>query len=305
MQSTTITIGQEVWITGGLDKDKKGTVVGGGFGVYQVELDSETKTFDRTNVTTTNPKSHSVPLPPNFLPTEFKVGDVVEIHGYGATTYNGIKGKIIRLPTSTSYRNGGDKRYGIAATNGNKYFFEAEYLRKVAKKARIVGEEISHEAVRIGDTIRTDLRTTDGTYSQLSSKEGRVTRIVSSGSMAGKEPCQVFSFSTERNHGLTFGIPAEKITLLEAAVDPYIAIVDNLAAGTVVINEKSTGEVLSYVKSLPFCGTPQWHVVSSVSKRSSSFVGDADVIEALNNGAEIVHKVRKPVTQIVPPPPAF
>lgn len=311
MQSTTVNIGQEVWITGGLDKDKKGTVVGGGFGVYQVELDSETKTFDRTNVSTTNPKSHAVPLPPNFIPSDFKMGELVEVHGHSGS-YDGIKGKVVRLPTSTSHRTG-DPRYAIEVTGkGNKSFeighrlhFEPHNLRTPVKKARIVGDEISHEDVQIGDKIRTEIRSTDGNYSQLSSKEGRVSRITKRLNASGLEPWAIYSFGSDRHHGLTFGNRDEKIILLEAAVDPYIAIVEGLASGSVVTHERESGTVLTYVKSVPFLAQSQWHVISSHSNRSSTFVDDQEIIEALNNGAEIVHKVRKPAKQVVPPPPPF
>lgn len=314
MQSTTVTIGQEVWITDGLDRGKKGVVLSGGWGVYQIELDSETKTYDRHSVSTTNPKSHSVPLPPNFLPTEFKIGDKVEVYGDAAGyRYNGMEGTIIRLPTSTSYRNGGDIRYGIEITGrsgfsykiGNRIFFEPDTLRKRAKTERIVGNEIGHEDVQIGDTIRTELRSTDGTYNQLSTKEGRVSRITKKLYTTGLEPWASYSFATEKHHGLTFGQADEKITLLEIAVDPYVAIVENLAAGTVVVHERESGEVLTYVKSLPFAKQSQWHSVSSQTNRSSTFVDDRDVIDALNNGAEIVHKVRKPAKQPIPVPPPF
>lgn len=304
MQSTTVITGQEVWITGGLDKDKRGVVVGDGFGVYQVQLDAEVKTFDRANVSTTDPKNHSVPLPPNFIPSEFKIGDLVEVHGHNKH-YNGTKGKIVRLPTSTSYSNGGDVRYAIDPDNGNRFFFEAKYLRKPAKKVRYVGDEIGHEDVRIGDTILTELRTSDGTYSQLSSKQGRVARITKRAYATGLKPYEIYSFASEKHHGLTFGQRDEKITLLEVAPDPFIAIVGNLAAGTVVVHEKDSEAVLTYVKSLPFANRSQWHVLSSHSNRSSTFVDDKDVIDALNNGAEIVHKVRKKTAQVIPPPPPF
>lgn len=305
MRSTTIEIGQEVWITGGLDRDKKGVVIGGGFGIYQVQLDSETKNFDRSNVSTTNPKNHSVPLPPNFIPCKFKVGDPVEVHGFGGV-YDGIKGKVVRLPTSTSYRNGGDPRYGVEGdTISNRLYFEEHTLRTPVEKIRRVGGEIRHEDVRIGDTIRTELRTSDGTYSQLSSKQGKVARILKASNPVGMAPCAVYSFSTEKHHGLTFGQTNEKITLLETAPDPFIAIVGNLAAGTVVVHEKDSEAVLTYVKSLPFINQSQWHVLSSHSNRSSTFVDDKDVIDALNNGAEIVHKVRKKTAQVIPPPPPF
>lgn len=304
MQSTTVIIGQEVWITGGLDKDKRGVVVGGGFGVYQVQLDVETKTFDRHNVSTTNPKNHAVPLPPNFIPCKFKVGDPVEVHGFGGV-YDNIKGKIARLPTSTSYRNGGDPRYGVEGdTISNRLYFEEHNLRTPVEKVRYVGDEIGHEDVRIGDTILTELRTSDGTYSQLSSKQGRVARITKRAYATGLKPYEIYSFASEKHHGLTFGQRDEKITLLEIAPDPYIAIVKGLAAGSVVVHEKDSGTVLTYVKSLPF-EERQWHVVSSHSSRSSTFVDDKDVIEALNNGAEIVHKVRKKTAPVIPPPPPF
>lgn len=306
MRSVTVEIGQEVWITGGLDRGKKGVVVDGGFGVYQVQLDSETKTFDRANVSTTNPKNHSVPLPPNFIPTKFKIGDPVEIHGFGATNYNGIKGKIVRLPTSTSYHNGGDPRYAIKGdTIPNRLYFEEHNLRTPVEKVRHVGDEIRHEDVQIGDTILTELRSSDGTYSQLSSKQGKVARITKRSNTTGLEPCAIYSFASEKHHGLTFGHTNEKITLLEVAPDPFIAIVDNLAAGTVVVHEKDSEAVLTYVKSLPFVNQSQWHVLSSHSNRSSTFVDDRDVIDALNNGAEIVHKVRKKAAQVIPPPPPF
>lgn len=305
MRSTTIEFGQEVWITGGLDKDKKGVVVGGGFGIYQVQLDSETKNFDRSNVSTTNPKNHSVPLPPNFIPTKFKVGDLVEIHGFGGV-YDGIKGKIARLPTSTSYRNGGDPRYGVEGdTISNRLYFEEHNLRTPVEKIRYVGDEIRHEDVKIGDTILTELRTSDGTYSQLSSKQGRVARITKRTHTTGLKPYEIYSFASEKHHGLTFQQRDEKITLLEIAPDPFIAIVDSLAAGTVVVHEKDSDAVLTYVKSLPFINQSQWHVLSSHSNRSSTFVDDKDVIDALNNGAEIVHKVRKKTAQVIPPPPPF
>ncbi len=309
MKSSTIFNGQEVWITGGLDNGKKGVVIGGGWGVYSVQLDAETKTFEQHSVSTVNPKSHNVPLPPSFIPSEFKIGDPVEVYDHPAGEhYNGLKGTIVRLPTSTSYRNGGDPRYGIEVTGkgnkkysiGNRIFFEAQHLRKPTKKVRYVGDEIGHEDVQIGDTIRTELRSTDGTYSRLSTKEGRVSRIAKKLHATGLEPWAIYSFATEKHHGLTFGMYDEKITLLEIAVDPYVAIVENLAAGTVVVHEKESGAVLTYVKSLPFATQSQWHVVSSHSNRSSTFVDDRDVIDALNNGAEIVHKVRKPKPVPVP-----
>lgn len=312
MRSTTLTHGQEVWITGGLDKGKKGVVIGGGFGVYQIQLDAETKTYDMSSVSTTNPKSHTVPLPPSFIPSEFKIGDAVEVHEHPAGDfYNGLKGTITRLPTSTTYRNGGDVRYGIEVTGqgnrdftiGNRLFFEPQQLRKPVKKVRYVGDEISHENVQIGDTILTELRSSDGTYSQLSSKQGKVSRITKKLRAIELEPWAIYSFATEKHHGLTFNLPDEKITLLEIAADPYVAIVENLAAGTVVINEKADGEVLTYVKSLPFVNQSQWHVLSSHTNRSSTFIDDRDVIEALNNGAEIVHKVRKPAKRDIPLPP--
>ncbi len=308
MKSSIIFNGQEVWITGGLDKGKKGIVIGGGWGVYSIQLDSETKTYDRHSVSTTNPKSHNVPLPPSFIPSEFKIGDLVEVNDHPAGHhYNGLKGKIIRLPTSTSYRNGGDPRYGMEITGkgsttysiGNRIFFEAPHLRKPVKKVRYVGDEIGHEDVQIGDTVRTELRSTDGTYSHTSTKQGKVFRITEN-TAAGSTPWQIYSFENERNHGLTFGQAHEKITLLEISVDPYVAIVENLAAGTVVVHERESGEVLTYVKSLPFAKQSQWHSVSSQNNASSTFVDDRDIIDALNNGAEIVHKVRKPKPVAVP-----
>lgn len=304
MQSTTVIHGQEVWITGGPDKDRKGVVIGGGFGAYEVQLDAEVKIFDRHNVSTTNPKNRSVPLPPNFIPSEFQIGDRVEVHGHHSH-YNGTRGKIVRLPTSTTYHNGGDLRYAIDPDNGNRFYFEARYLRKPEKKVRHVGDEIGHEYVQIGDKIRTELRTTDGTYSQLSSKEGRVSRITKKLNPVGLEPWAIYSFSTEKHHGLTFGQRDEKIILLEAAPDPYVAILEGLAAGSVVVHEKESGTVLTYVKSLPFLKDSQWHEISSHSTHSSAFVEDSDIIKALNNGAEFVHKVRKKTTPVIPPPPAF
>jgi hypothetical protein len=190
-------------------------------------------------------------------------------------------------------------------TNGDRLFFTSATLRKPVEKVRYVGDEIGHEDVQIGDTILTELRTSDGTYSRLSTKQGKVARITKKLYSEGLEPWAVYSFATEKHHGLTFGMADEKITLLEIAPDPYVAIVENLAAGTVVVHERDGGEVVTYIKSLPFVNQTQWHCLSSQSNRSSTFVGDRDVIEALNNGAEIVHKVRKPVKKWVATPPSF
>jgi len=310
MQSTTVNIGQKVWITSGLDKGKEGTVLEGGWGVYSVKLDAETKTFDRNSVTTEDPKSHTIPLPPNFLPTEFKMGDKVEVHEHKAgDMYNGLKGVIVRLPTSTSYRYGGDPRYGMEVrgqgnkefTIGNRLYFEPQHLRKPVEKERYVGDEIGHDAVQIGDTIRVELRSSDGDYAHTSTKTGKVARIVKRVNTDGLEPWDIYSFANKSHHGLNFQSRNERVYLLEIAVDPYVEIVNNLGAGTIVILEKDTGEILTFVKSLPFTKQSQWHKVSSSSSHSSTFVDDRDIIELLGRGAKIVHKVRK-VKYPSPPP---
>jgi hypothetical protein len=303
--------GQEVWITGGLDRGKKGIVVSSSWGVCSVKLDSETKTYDKGSVSTTDPKTHNVPLPPSFIPSEFKIGDTVEVHGHPAGDhYNGIKGTVTRLPTSTSYRNGGDLRYEFEVTGkgstaysiGKGMYFEPQWLRKAAKAERIVGYQINHRDVQIGDTIRVELHTKKGRYSKSFVKEGKVSAI-STKLKPVKDDYDTYSFRSSEDGWsdvLNYNEKDEQIFLVEAAKDPYIEIVENLGAGTVIVHEKETGEVLSYIKSLPFIRQSQWHVISSQTNRSSTFVDDLEIINALNDGAKIVHKVRKPKLVAVP-----
>jgi len=301
MKYEEVTPGQEVWIIGNCrDKGKRGVVESKGWGAVRVVLD-DVKLFDASSLSTADPAKPSVPLPPNFIPSEFKLRDLLEVTDNTLKTFNGIRGNVIKLPTSTSRRNSGDNRYHLSVTDpagshykvGTTLCFEADNLKKVDEKPRrIEGIEIGHEDVQIGDTIRTELRTTDGTYSHAFIKEGKVARIATDDCYT--QPWSFYSFATDRNHGLTFAQAHEKITLLKAAEDPYVAIVENLAAGTVIIHERDGGEVLTYVKSLPFVRQTQWHILSSMSNRSSTFVDDQTIINALNNGAEIVHKVRKP-----------
>jgi hypothetical protein len=297
-----------VWVTNGQHKGKKGRIVSKGWGMLSVALDNldETVAFGAESLTNKDPLAQTVPLPPNFIPTEFKLGDVVEVTGHSYSHYNGIRGEVVRLPTSTSYRNGGDRRYQIKVTGkgrsdhriGNDLFFEGAVLAKYVKPERVEGQEISHDDVKIGDEIKVEIVTTTGRYKQSSMKQGKVTSITKRLQPTGDAHID-YAFRTSDGIGwsgpLNFGAKEEKITLIKIAEDPFIAIVNGLAAGTVVILEKDSGEVLSFVKSKDYGGSGQWHKVSSLSSYSSTFVDDRDIIDLLNNGAEIVHKVRKPV----------
>lgn len=306
MNDEEIRHGSTVWIKNGLNKGRKGTVVTKGFGSVSVVLEGETKVFILGDVTTKNP-AHTVPLPPNFIPADYEIGDLVEVSGHPNGTFNGIEGKITRLPTSTSYSNGGDKRYEVEVTvpNGSIYpagtslYFEPKVLKKAVQKPRIEGNTIKHEDVIIGDTIRVELRSSKGSYSQLSTKEGKVNAIstkLNHTNLAAYEHYQFRTSNEEGGYMLNYGHKDEKIFLVKAAEDPWKAIVAGLTSGTVVVRENDNGSVSVFVKAPPSMGSSQWHVMNSLSTRSSSFVTDSDILRILNEGnAEFVHKVRKPV----------
>lgn len=306
MEYVDTTPGLDVWIIRGTHKGKKGTITAKGWGVVTVNVGGEHTAFSPESLTTKDPEASKVPLPPSFIPCEFKLGDIVEVSNHGNGSYNGIRGEVVRLPTSVSYRNGGDKRYRIKVTGqgtssysiGNDLYFEGSSLKKYVAGERIEGYEINHEDVKVGDEIRVELKSSKGGYSQISVKQGKVTAISRRLQSTGN-PCTDYTFRTSDGAGwtgsLNYGAKEEKIFLLKAAEDPFIAIVDGLAAGTVVVLEEDSGKVLTFVKSVDYVNQTQWHKVSSQSKYSSTFVSDSDIIEVLNNGAEIVHKVRKPV----------
>lgn len=294
---------QEVWVKSGEYKGRKGRVDMKGFGVVNVRFDSETKSFTPDNLTTENPQT--VPLPPNFLPLDHKIGDRVEVSGHGYNPFNGITGTVTKLPTSTTYRNGGEKRYRISVTDGGKssytagdvLYFEPATL-KAAKPQRVEGEEIEHADVQINDVIRVELRSGSGGYTQTSMKEAKVGVITKRLHPEYSHPSQVYIFKTSISDGnclLNYGHKNEKITLVKAAENPWKAIIDGLQAGTVVVRTNADScSTSTFVKSPDVHGSSQWHVMHSGSTRSSSFVTDSDVIRVLSEAdAEIVHKVHR------------
>ena len=302
MNYETLHSGQEVWITSGVDKGRKGVITGSGLVGTSVQLDAENKFFDRTKITTKNPQT--VPLPPNFLPLDFKIGDRVEVVGHPYVTFNGITGTVTKLPTATTYAHGGEKRYTILVTDGrNSVYakgdvlcFEPHTLRS-AHPVRIEGKEIAHADVKLNDVILVEFRSGSGDYKQLSSKEGRVAQISQKNNpAAGEHPSRIYTFRASYKDGgyaLNYNHADEKIILVKAAADPYVALLKDLKAGTTVVKENANGSVTTYVKASDCFKQSQWHVIVSLSTRSSSFVTDEDVVKALNEGAEFVHKVRK------------
>lgn len=302
MNYETFYSGQDVWITEGVDKGRKGVITGTGFGGFTIQLDAEKKFFARTKITTKNPQN--VPLPPNFLPLDHKVGDTVVVSGHPFTAFNGITGTVTKLPTSTTYAHGGDKRYALVITDGGKsayvqgdvLLFEPQNLKK-ACAVRIEGKEIAHADVRINDVILVEYRSGAGNYKQLSSKEGKVASITRKNNPAlGEHPASIYTFNAPAADGgytLNYNNKAEKVILVKGAEDPYVAILKGLLPGTTIVKENPNGSVTTYVRAPDAFKESQWHVVQSLSTRSSVFISDADVIKALNNGAEFVHKVRK------------
>jgi hypothetical protein len=244
--------------------------------------------------------SKSIPLPPNFLPLEHKVGDKVVVKGFYLSNYNDVVGVVERVPTSLSGPLFSSRAYRIRALKSTAYpdaplDFLPEFLH--AHSTRVEGEEIAHKVVRIGDTIRVTHSTTMGRYTQSSVREGVVSSITYSLEPKGKKPWEHYIFrGWEEGKGvaLNFQTENEIITLVKAAEDPWKAIVEGLTAGTVVVRENKNGSTTTYVKAPDWHTSSQWHIVSSLSTKSSTFVSDSDVIEILGTGeAEIVHKVRK------------
>lgn len=303
MDYTRLGYGQEVWIKSGPDKGRKGSVVSKGFGMVNVKLDAETKSFGADSLTAQNPQT--VPLPPNFLPLDYKLGDTVEVQCHGYMRFNGIVGTVDRLPTSTTYQNGGDMRYRIKVTDGKDMneagdflYFEPHNLKEAAPKTkRVEGEEIAHADVQINDVIRVEVSSGERAkgYKQVSSKEGTVAFIRrTSNAPSFMHDSQIYTFKTGADDGsftLNYAHKDEKITLVKAAPNPFVKIVKDLKPGSVVNLVKSTGEVLTYIKARDWLNQSQWHKVSSMSQVSSCFVTDEDVVAVIDLGAKIVHKV--------------
>jgi hypothetical protein len=295
---------QTVWITDGIDKGKRGKVEYTGFGSVSVVLDGESKVYTKSSVTTKDP--NSIPLPPNFIPNTFKVGDKVVVNSESSPQFTGIEGYVKTVPNSVA-TGGMGRTYTIRVTKANgksghdvgeHVYILPQSLSLVPKAERIEGEEIAREDVRVGDTIRTTITSEGNGYTQTSSKEGKVTKIVTNPSKTN------FIFYATNTNTLNYGANDEVITLVKRGEDPYVQILKDLSNGTVVSLEKGEGgEVMTYIKSVPWGSTSQWHLTSSASGRSSTFVTEEEVVDILSRGvAEIVHKVRKPVISVPAPP---
>lgn len=239
-----------------------------------------------------------VPLPPNFLPNKFKVGDRVETM-HPQSNYRGIIGKVTKTPSSTDRLAGYSARaYHISvlhAPRGNYspgyvLHFMEEGLKEAPAPPRIEGEEIAREDVKIGDTIRTTITSEGNGYKQVSSKEGKVTKIMTNPSKTN------FIFYANDTNTLNYGANNEVITLIKKGESPWTTILNGLTAGSVVVYEKSEGRTITYVKSADGFGSlskDNWHEINNNISASSTKVPEAEVLKALEDGAEIVHKVRK------------
>lgn len=284
--------GSTVWIKDGLDKGRKGVVDVKGFGQVWVVLEGETKVFSQTSVTTKDP--NHIPLPPNFLPLDFKVGDKVEVSGHRNDSFNGIVGTVIGLP-SYHTRTGdiSDNRYKIrVSTSPQILWFAPELLKAAAPAERIEGNEIAHEDVQVGDTISVRIEATQHGVKEVNEREGVVASVSHSGSNGrhrffARKPCGNYA-------PLNFLEGSETVVLLKKGESPNVAVVKELAAGTVIVKDSVIdGSVSTYVKSLNWHTDSQWHSVNSRSSISSTFVTDNEIVRLLDNGAKIVHTVKK------------
>jgi hypothetical protein len=247
----------------------------------------------------------TVPMPPNFLPLDFKIGDSVEVAKHPFKSFNGIIGTVTKLPTSTSYSNNGDKRYRVTVTDrgksaysvGDTMCFEPAVLQK-ACSPRIEGEEIGHTDVKINDIIRVEYHTLTGNYKQVSSKEGKVAKISKrENPPVDSHPANVYTFfapSVDGGWRLNYNSKTEKIILVKAAPDPYVELLKDLKAGSVVAWEKETGRHYTYVKAtnaFPSDEEGRWHVMDNGHTAHGNKVYESEVARVLGKGAEIVHKV--------------
>lgn len=293
--------GTTVWITTGPDKGRKGTVDYKGFGQVSVHLDGERKTFMQYSVTTKNP-AHTVPLPPNFLPLDHKVGDTVIVKGFHhLPQYNDVVGVVTRVPTGVASSGFTARSYRIIGAKSSAFpdvplDFLPEFL-KPFEPERVEGEEIRHEDVKVGDTIRTELHSSRGGYSQMSSKQGKVHSITySSCPTSDAEAWEHYVFKSKEDgyvDVLNYRHRDEKIILVKAGESKWISIVKELKTGSVVVRENTNGTVTTFVKSVNWGGSSQWHSINSLSNKSSSFVSDSDVIRVLETeNAKVIYSAK-------------
>jgi hypothetical protein len=295
--------GRTVWIKSGDRKGQQAKVYQGrphnkievrfGFADYAV--------YDTDELSLEDPAKNDLPLPPNFLPNTFSVGDRVVVKNSRTHALNGVEGTVVAVPTAAATW-GNDRMYKIKLTKltgktshvlGQNVYFYPDSLQAAPPLEYREGDEIPHEAVQIGDTILVAYTTEGGGIQQTSTKQGTVAKITRDN--FNKKMCFYARSDNGSTVGLSYGIDGEKITLIKKAPNPYVEILKGLKAGSVVAWEKETGRHYTFVKSCDGFGAltkDNWHEINNNISASSSKVTEDAVVKALSNGAEIVHKVR-------------
>lgn len=155
---------------------------------------------------------------------------------------------------------------------------------------RGVGKEIEHRHVRMGDTIRTELVSEVDGFKQVSTKEGRVDQFTRPVSSLDFDDKTRYRFSTKVNGSFTllnYQSPDETIYLISEGESPYARMLKQLKAGSVVEHLRDN-VVATYVKNKDGF----WHWISSETTSSSVMVTESGVVHALDQGAEIISKIR-------------